>query len=120
MTSNEADGPEFTLLGSYLPQDAQKLLERLDRTGIAFRTRTTMPFPQPGPSATLLISVDSARSSEANQILRDLFGDNLPNYDSSFFVANITSNQSMKPTAPSQNTFGVIATAPFRGLSLSR
>ena len=85
MPSNEADGIEFTLLGSYLPQDAQKLLERLDRKGIAFRTRPTMPFPQPGPSTTLVISVDPARSNEANEILRDLFGDNLPNYDSSFF-----------------------------------
>jgi extradiol dioxygenase family protein len=85
MASNEPDGTEFTLLGSYLPQDAQKLLERLDQAGIAFRTRPTMPFPQPGPSTTLVIGVDSARSSEANQILRDLFGDNLPNYDSSFF-----------------------------------
>ena len=84
MPSNKADEIEFTLLGSYLPQDAQKLLERLDRKGIAFRTRPTMPFPQPGPSTTL-ISVDPARSNEANEILRDLFGDNLLNDDSSFF-----------------------------------
>lgn len=72
MPSNEADGIEFTLLGSYLPRDTQKLLERLDRKGIAFRTRPTMPFPQPGPSTTLVISVDPARSNEANEILRDL------------------------------------------------
>jgi hypothetical protein len=85
MASNEADETEFTLLGSYLPQDAQKLLERLDHAGIAFRTQSTIPFPQPGPSTTLVISVDSTRASDANQILRDLFGDNLPNYDSSFF-----------------------------------
>jgi hypothetical protein len=31
-----------------------------------------------------------------------------------------TSNQSMNPTAPSRNTFSVFATAPCRGLSLSR
>ena len=85
MASNKPDGTEFTLLGSYLPRDAQKLLEQLERTEIAFLTRPTMPFPQPGPSSTLMISVDSARLNEANQILRDLFGDNLPNYDASFF-----------------------------------
>jgi hypothetical protein len=56
MASNEANRREFTLLGSYLPQDAQKLLDRLDQAGIPFRTRPTMPFPQPGPSTTLLIS----------------------------------------------------------------
>ena len=31
-----------------------------------------------------------------------------------------TSNQSMKPTAPSRNNFSVFATTPCRGLSLSR
>jgi hypothetical protein len=85
MASNEAYETEFTMLGSYLAQDDQKLLERLDQAGIPFRTRPKMPFPQLGPPITLVISVDSARSSEANQILRDLFGDNLPNYDSSSF-----------------------------------
>jgi hypothetical protein len=90
MASNEADETDFTLFGSYLPQDAKKLLERLDREGIAFRTRPSMPFPQPGPSTTLVISVDSARSDEVSQILGDLFGDNLPNYHSSFFVATRT------------------------------
>ena len=30
MASNEASRGELTLLGSYLPQDAQKLLDRLD------------------------------------------------------------------------------------------
>jgi len=85
MASNESDRSEFTLLGSYLAHDAKQLLDRLQQAGIPFRTRPTMPFPQPGPSTVLVISVQSARSSEANQILQELFGDNLPNYDSSFF-----------------------------------
>jgi len=34
--------------------------------------------------------------------------------------ASIASNQSMKPTAPFQNTFSVFATTPCRGLSVSR
>ena len=85
MKSEEPERPEFTLLGSYLPQGAQKLLARFDETGIAFRRRPTTPFPQPGPPTTLLVSVDSARSSEVNRILRNLFGGGVPNYDSSFF-----------------------------------
>ena len=34
--------------------------------------------------------------------------------------AAVTSNQSMKPTAPFRNAFSVFATTPCRGLSLSR
>ena len=34
--------------------------------------------------------------------------------------SSLASNQSMKPTAPRQNNFNLIATTPCRGLSLSR
>jgi hypothetical protein len=80
---------EVALLKQFAVQDPSLCLGSLHvlSRGIAFRIRPTMPFPQPGPSTTLVISVDPARSNsnEANEILRDLFGDNLPNYDSSFF-----------------------------------
>ena len=85
MKSDNPQSTEFVLLGNYLPQDAKRLLDRFEQAGIAFRTRPRRPFPQPGPPTTLAISVDSARSSEVRQILRDLFGEYLPNYDSSFF-----------------------------------
>ena len=78
---------EVALLKQFAVQDPSLCLGSLHVLSrrIAFRIRPTMPFPQPGPSTTLVISVDPARSNEANEILRDLFGDNLPNYDSSFF-----------------------------------
>ena len=76
---------DFVLLGSYPPDEAKKLLARFEQTGIAFRTRPRSPFPQPGPSVTMDISVDAARTNDVAQIQRELFGDGLPNYDSSFF-----------------------------------
>jgi hypothetical protein len=85
MKSDEPQESDFVLLGNYLPEDAKKLLARLEQTGIAFRTRSKRPFPQPGPPVTMDISVESSRSSEVAQIQRELFGDGLPNYDSSFF-----------------------------------
>ena len=85
MKSDEPQQSDFLLLGSYLPEDAKKLLARLEQTGIAFRTRARRPFPQPGAPVTMDISVEPSRSSEAAQIQRELFGDGLPNYDSSFF-----------------------------------
>ena len=85
MKSDESEQTDFVLLGSYPPEDARNLLERFEQHGIAFHTRPRRPFPQPGPPATMDISVDSARSSEVAQIQQELFGDSLPNYDSSFF-----------------------------------
>jgi hypothetical protein len=76
MKSEEPQQTDFVLAGSYSPQDAAKLLERLGQAGIAFRTRPSRPFPQPGPTMTLSISVDSARSSEVYQIQSDLFRGN--------------------------------------------
>ena len=85
MKSDESQQSDFVLLGSYPAEDAKKLLERFEQAQIAFRTRPRSPFPQPGPPVTMDISVDSARFSEVAQIQRELFGDGLPNYDSSFF-----------------------------------
>jgi hypothetical protein len=85
MKSDEPQQNDFLLLGNYPPEEAKKLLKRLEEAQIAFRTRPRSPFPQPGPPVTMDISVDSARSSEVAEIQRDLFGDGLPNYDSSFF-----------------------------------
>ena len=85
MKSDEAKQTDFVPLGSYSPREAAKLLERFKQAGIWFRAQPRSPLPQPGPTASLDISVDSARSNEVAQIHRDLFGDGLPNYDSSFF-----------------------------------
>jgi hypothetical protein len=76
------------VLGRYSPQEAAKLLERFEQAGIPFRTHPRRPFPQPGPSVTVDIAVDSARIDEVERITRDLFSDGLPNYESSFFGAH--------------------------------
>jgi len=61
------------------------LLERFHEAGIAFRTQPRSPRPEPEPTVVIDISVDPVRASEVAQIHRDLLGDGLPNYASSFF-----------------------------------
>ena len=85
MKSDESEQPDLVLLGSYPPREAAKLLERFHRARIAFRTQPRRPPPEPGATVVIDISVDSTRGSEVAQIHRDLFGDGLPNYQSSFF-----------------------------------
>jgi len=85
MKSDEPEQGDFVLLGSYPPREAAKLLERFHQAGIAFRTQPRSPPPEPRPTVVIDIRVDSTRASEVAQIHRDLFGDGLPNYDSSFF-----------------------------------
>jgi hypothetical protein len=85
MKSDESEQTDFVPLGRYSPREAAKLLERFEHAGIAFRAQPRKPSPEPGPTASLYISVDPARAGEVAQIHRDLFGDGLPNYQSSFF-----------------------------------
>ena len=85
MKSDEPEQADFVLLGSYAPREAAKLLERFHQAGITFRTQPRSPPPEPLPTVVIDISVDSTRASEVVQIHRDLFGDGLPNYHSSFF-----------------------------------
>ena len=85
MKSDEPDQIDFVLLGRYAPREAAKLLARFEEAGIPFRMQPRKPAPQPGPTAAIDISIDAARGTEVAQIHRDLFGDGLPNYDSSFF-----------------------------------
>jgi hypothetical protein len=85
MKSDETQAADFVLFGSHAPRYAAKLLERFEQAGIVFRTRARHALPEPGPTAVIDISVDSARASEVTQIHRDLFGDGLPNYESSSF-----------------------------------
>jgi hypothetical protein len=85
MKADEPEKTKFAWLGSYSPKEAAKLLERLQQAGIPFRAQPKKPLPEPGPTAVLYVSVESARASEAAKIHRELFGDGLPNYESSFF-----------------------------------
>jgi hypothetical protein len=85
MKSDEPDQIDFVLLGRYAPREAARLLARFEKAGIPFRMQSRKPAPEPGPTASIYISVDAARAIEVAEIHRDLFGDGLPNYDSSFF-----------------------------------
>jgi hypothetical protein len=82
---SEPQDIEFVTLGSFSPRDAEKLLERFEEAAISFRLRERKPDPQPGPTAGVDISVESARAADAARIHAELFGDGLPNYESSFF-----------------------------------
>jgi len=83
--TNEIEPDDFVLLGSYLPKEAAKLLERFHQAGIAFHTQPRTPPPDPVSTILIDISVDSTRADEVAQIHDDLFGDGPPNYASSFF-----------------------------------
>ena len=85
MKSDELERGDFVLLGSYPPTEAAKLLERFHQAGIAFSTQPRTPPPEPMSTVLIDISVDSTRAGDVAQIHRDLFGDGLPNYASSFF-----------------------------------
>ena len=83
MESDQPTEEDFVLLGGYSPREASKLLERFEQSGIAFRTKQkTMPSDL---TSAILVSIDPVRSNDAVEIHRELFGDGLPNYDSSFF-----------------------------------
>jgi hypothetical protein len=84
----EQTTPEgFVFLGYYSPREASKLLERLGQENIEFHAqpRRIGTGRGGGPTVTLLISIALNRSGDAEKIHQELFGDCLPNYDSSFF-----------------------------------
>ena len=73
----------FFFLGGYSPHEAARLLERLEKDGIVFRAQPVKHSYY--PRITVAISVDLQRAGDADMIHQELFGDGLPNYDSSFF-----------------------------------
>jgi hypothetical protein len=78
---SKEDGLFF--LGGYSPHEAARLLERLEKDGIVFRAEPVTHSYH--PRLTVAISVDLERAGDADKIHQELFGDGLPNYDSSFF-----------------------------------
>jgi hypothetical protein len=85
MKSDKPEQIDFVMLGTCAPREAVKLLARFKTAGIPFRTQRKKPNPEPGPTAAIYISVDASRGTEVAEVHRNLFGDGLPNYDSSFF-----------------------------------
>ena len=89
----------FEYLGYYTPPDAEKLFEAFTQAGIEYRAdvidHTANPatplghfggtFSQP---VQILVSGSVDRREEIHQIHAKLFGDCLPNFDSSFFTGH--------------------------------
>jgi hypothetical protein len=74
---------DFFFLGGYSPHEAARLLERLEKDSIVFRAQAVRHSYH--PRITVAVSVDVQRAGDADKIHQELFGDGLPNYDSSFF-----------------------------------
>ena len=84
--SDPESPPEYLALSRYTPRQAARLLDRLAESGIAFQATQRPPRDEAaGPTIDIDVSVEAGRASEAAQIHRELFGDEVPNYDSSFF-----------------------------------
>jgi hypothetical protein len=91
------DDNSFEYLGYYTPSDAAKLFAAFEAADVGFRadffdgTRSVGSFRAAGggafgQAAQVLIRIDPQRRKIVNKIHADLFGDCLPNYDSSFFA----------------------------------
>ncbi len=87
MKSEDSQQEHLVLLGRYSPHEASKLLERFEQAGVTFSAQPLRAGygGSNGPTVSIDISVDPARSNDVDKIHRELFGDALPNYDSSFF-----------------------------------
>ena len=90
------DNDDLEELGYYSPADAVKLFEAFQAAGIDFAAGVADATGAISPvlsflggtfgrAVQVLISIDPARQEDVDRIHKDLFGDCLPNYDSSFF-----------------------------------
>ena len=89
-------GGDLEYLGYYSPTDAAKLFEAFEAAGVDFAADVTDATGAISPlvafvggtfgqAVQVLISIDPARREDVDRIHKGLFGDCLPNYDSSFF-----------------------------------
>ena len=92
---NDSRG-DLVYLGYYSPADAAKLFEAFKAAGVDFAADVTDASGAISPvvsyvggtfgqAVQVLISIDPARREDVDRIHKSLFGDCLPNYDSSFF-----------------------------------
>jgi hypothetical protein len=86
----------YEYLGYYSPADGAKLFQAFDAAGIDYAAdvadstgKMSLALSVMGGSfggaVQVLISIDPARRADVLRIHQELFGDCLPNYDSSFF-----------------------------------
>ena len=96
VTEPNQDRRDLEELGYYSPADAAKLFEAFAAAGIDFAadvadaTGAISPVLSFlggtfGQAVQVLIRIDPGRREDVDRIHKDLFGDCLPNYDSSFF-----------------------------------
>ena len=97
MSSQETPlNEEFEYIGYYSPSDAEKLIEAFTREDIDYRAEvvdhTANPLTSLGHlgglysgATQILLSGSVARREDIQRIHESLFGDCLPNFDSSFF-----------------------------------
>jgi hypothetical protein len=89
---------DFDVVGYYLPPEAERFLHALEEASIDHRAQVHDQTPEMTPirsnlggdfgqGVQILISVESTRREDVARIHEALFGDCLPNYDSSFFRA---------------------------------
>jgi hypothetical protein len=102
MKSDAPEEEDFVWLGSYAPRQASKLLERFEQAGIAFRAQPlSADGGDYGPTATIHISVDSPRCTEAAQFHRELLATSCQTMIHPSSATGATSNQAMQLTAVS-------------------
>lgn len=87
---------EFVPMGTYLLMDARKLLAAFESGGIEHRAEFYDGIANINPAAAgeggafgqnaqVIVRVAETQKQEADRIHADLFGNCLPNYDSTFF-----------------------------------
>jgi len=87
---------DLEYLGYYSPADAAKLFDAFEAAGLDFAADVTDATGAISPvvscaggtfgqAVQVLISIDPSRREDVERIHKNLFGDCLPNYDSSFF-----------------------------------
>lgn len=89
----------FEYIGYYSPSDAEKLIQAFIRANVEYRVEIidhtadeATPLGHFGglysQSTQILLSGSTARRQEIQRIHNSIFGDCLPNFDSSFFAAS--------------------------------
>jgi hypothetical protein len=99
----EDDG--FDVLGYYAPAEAEKLIDALEKAKIQYRVEVSDKTPEITPirsylggtfgqAVQILISAASSSREHVGRIHEELFGDCLPNYNSTFFGEQPKDNDS--------------------------
>ena len=103
MDADNSPPDDFLLMSTYSVSDGRRLLEALEASSVEFEVEfhdgasDITPFQSYtggrfGQAAQVTIRVAPAEKEKADRIHADLFGDCLPNYESSFFSESNPAN----------------------------